>query len=692
MALRVTTFEGLAPKIAPRNLGNNQAQIANNCKLWSGEIEPMKDSLLLYISSKEGPFQSAIRLTADNGSDVYFAWDVDVNAVRGPIAGDTSQRIYYTGDGEPRVTNLTLGTIGGGDNYPSTFFVLGIPQPATPPTVTPTGGVGADTSRVYAWTYLSRTTLPNGNSLDEEGAPSPVTLATGKVDDVWGLTNIEGAPPNSGSVVGVELDSPIAGQVRVELDTVRYLRVGETIRFQTVGGITDLNATFTIVGVNTETDKIWVTLDTNQVYTSGGSWARIAPHKVDGMKKRIYRTDAVGVFRFVAEIPAGQVSYDDTLTDALLALRPQLETTDFYMPPANMHSLIELPNGVLVGISDNQIVFSEPYQPHAYPTRYRKTANYPGVSLGNVGTMVVMTTTARHYVCNGVDPSVVTLDESRGRAYPCISKRGTVSTDQGVVWPTHDGLAIQTTSGSLLFTEGIFEFEEWQALNPSGLFAAFHSGRYMACFKRVGSEVQEMLILDPSEKAFVTTAGVQASGLYGDLQTGQLYILLGSRVRQWDSDTVARLTADWQSKDYVLPFPMNLGAAKLDADFRLTPEEQAALAAARQAVIDANQAIIDDATDWIGGAVNDAEFNRFELNGGPLNIVPAANFDQLWFYEYAINEFGTMELIFAKQLTTPRAFTLPAGFKSDVYSFRIRTNLRVRAMVVGKTMTDLRTA
>ncbi|MGH8908860.1 MAG: hypothetical protein ACRD0K_20795 [Egibacteraceae bacterium] len=613
--------------------------------------------------------------------------------MRGPIAGDTSQRIYYTGDGEPRVTNLTLGTLGGADNYPAFFYVLGIPQPATEPTVTPDdSGVGATTSRVYAYTFLSRSTLPNGNSLDEEGAPGPVTLVSGKVDDVWAVSDLELAPPNTGSVVNAQADTPAAGTVRVTLNTVRYLRVDEEITFQTIGGMTDLNGTHVITAVDYELDFIEVALATVQTYTSGGSWARVAPHNVDFMKKRIYRTDAAGVFKFVAEVPIGTAVYNDTVSDVTLALRAALETTDFFQPPANMHSLIELPNGCLVGISTNQICFSEPYQPHAWPTRYRKTANYQGVSLGNVGTMVVMTTTGRHYVCNGVDPSVVTLDESRGRAYPCNAKRSTVSTDSGVVWSTHDGLAIQTTSGSQLFTEGIFEYEEWQEIQPSGIFAAFHSGRYMACFKRAGSDVQEMLILDPSERAFVTTAGVQASGLYGDLQTGQLYILLGSRIRQWDADVVARLTSDWKSKDFVLPMPMNLGAAKVDADFRLTPEEQAALADARQAVIDANQAIIDSDFDWIGGAVNDAEFNRFEINGSPLNLVPRATFDQLWFYEYAQDEFGVMQLIFAKQLFTPAAFKLPAGFKSDVYAFRVRSNLRVRAIIAGKTMTDLKTA
>jgi len=687
-AIRITAFSGLAPKIAPRLLDNAMGVIASNCKLWSGEIEPMKDSLLLYVSSKAGPLLSAIRLNGDNGADVWFVWDRDVNAVRGPIAGDTSQRIYFTGDGEPRVTNLALGIAGGGDQYPAQYYVLGIPQPDTAPTVVPTGGSGpGQESRVYAYTFCSKTTLPNGVELAEEGPPSVVTLATGNDDATsWEISDIETAPPNDGTVAAAVADSPITGQVTVTLDTVRYLRAGEEIVFDSVGGMTDLDGRFTLISVDTATNKVVVELATAQTYTTGGTWDRQAPHNLSGMQIRLYRTDTLGTYRLVVEFAVGTTTYSDTVDNLTLALRTALETQDFYQPPANLHSLIDLPNGCFAGISDNQLCFSEPYQPHAWPTRYRRTANYDGVSLGSLGNMVVMTTIGRHYVANGTDPSVVTLDESRGRAYPCINKRATVSMDQGVVWATHDGLAIQTPGGSQLFTEGILEYEEWQELNPTSMFAAVYSGRYVAGFQRENSTVQQLLILDPSEpRAFMTFGSIRADGLYGDIQTGQLYILLGGTVRVWDRNDAGKLSSDWQSKEFLLPTPVNLGAAKVDVDFTLTEAEQDALAAARAAVIGANEALIATAYGWISGDINGEACNEVEINGSLLADVPPLTYDQLYFYLY-IN--GALK--FARQVKNRRAFRLPSGYKEDTYSVRVIGNVHVKAILAATSMDALK--
>lgn len=683
-ARRVTGFSGVVPKIAKRLLANDQAQISANCKLWSGEIEPVKESLLAYTSTKENELLSAIRLTGEDGGDVWFGWSEDVNAVRGPIAGDTSQRIYFTGEGEPRVTNLSLGISGGADNYPASAYVLGIPQPTAAPSVAPQGGSGTAETRSYVYTFVSKTTLPNGAELDEEGPPSPVVTVNGFQNSTsWDVSAMEVAPPNTGTVSAVENSSPAVGFVRLTLNTVRALRAGERIRLASIGGMTDLNGTHLIVGVDTVTSKVWVALTTAQTYTSGGSWTRDAPHNVSGMQKRLYRTDAAGTYRQVAEFAASSATFSDTIANTVLATRSALVSTSYHQPPANMHSLIDLPNGVLAGISGNQLCMSEPYQPHAWPPEYRKTANYDGVSLGNIGRMIVMTTKGRHYIAQGVDPSAVTMDESNGRPFPCVSKRGTVSMEQGVVWPTHDGLAIQTPGGSALFTEGMFEYEEWKALGPSTMFAALYSGRYVAGFQRPGSDVQELLILDPGERAFLVFASIRANGLYSDFKNGQLYVMLGTNIRVWDADDAEKLSADWMSKEFVFPQPLNMGAAKVDADFRMTKAEQDALEASLAEVVAANTATLAG-LGWIGGEVGDSELGGMEVGDSPLLSVPADLYDQLWFYLYAGGE-----LKHARRVQTQKAFTLPSGYKSDAYAVRVIGNVRVRAILFGTSMQAL---
>ncbi len=66
----------------------------------------------------------------------WFHWTTDVDVVRSPIAADTNERTIYTGDSEPKVTNSDIATAGGGTDYPTNSYTLGIPQPTAIPRVT----------------------------------------------------------------------------------------------------------------------------------------------------------------------------------------------------------------------------------------------------------------------------------------------------------------------------------------------------------------------------------------------------------------------------------------------------------------------------------------------------------------------------------------------------------------------------
>ena len=53
--------------------------------------------------------------------------------VSSPIIGDTTERTYFTGDGLPKMTFSPDATSGGGTDYPTVSFTLGIPVPAAAP-------------------------------------------------------------------------------------------------------------------------------------------------------------------------------------------------------------------------------------------------------------------------------------------------------------------------------------------------------------------------------------------------------------------------------------------------------------------------------------------------------------------------------------------------------------------------------
>ena len=180
---KVDSFGGVIPRLGPRLLPNNGAQVAENVKLFSGELRSWKKTTLINTPTKGGDLQSMFRMYSTS-SDYWLAWADDVDAVRGPIAGDTAFKLYYTGDstgtGGPKKTNLALATTGGTD-YPHDYLEMGVPAPGSTPTVIGTGGTSTvSVTRVYAYTYVTDT-----SSWAEEGPPSPTGTGTGKFDATW---------------------------------------------------------------------------------------------------------------------------------------------------------------------------------------------------------------------------------------------------------------------------------------------------------------------------------------------------------------------------------------------------------------------------------------------------------------------------------------------------------------------------
>jgi hypothetical protein len=110
---------------------------------------------------------------------MYFQ-NPDTTVVRGSVFGDTFDRYYWASTSTvPKYSTkeriFDLGPT-------STPFILGIPTPPTPPTLTVTGGTSITISRAYIVTFLS--------AYDEEGPPSPAALGTGFIDATWALTAI----------------------------------------------------------------------------------------------------------------------------------------------------------------------------------------------------------------------------------------------------------------------------------------------------------------------------------------------------------------------------------------------------------------------------------------------------------------------------------------------------------------------
>lgn len=96
-------------------------------------------------------------------------------------------------------------------------------------------------------------------------------------------------------------------------------------------------------------------------------------------------------------------------------------------------------NGVMVGFRDNEVYFSEPYLPHAWPARYRLTVDYPIVALGSFGTTIVVATEGRPFLITGSHPESMSQLEL-DLIEPCVSARSMASMGHGVVYASRNGL------------------------------------------------------------------------------------------------------------------------------------------------------------------------------------------------------------------------------------------------------------
>lgn len=174
--LAIKSFGGIAPKVPPRYLQENQAQVAVNCPMFRGSLQPLKGlGPSLLTLPKQGPIKTIYRFGQDIISDTqfWFHWDFDVDVIRGQIPTDTSEWTFYTGDGFPKATYSTL-ALTGGTAYPMAARPLGILPPPSP-VIAIAGAIPPDPSiletRVYTYTNVSKEA-----GFEKESAPAPASL------------------------------------------------------------------------------------------------------------------------------------------------------------------------------------------------------------------------------------------------------------------------------------------------------------------------------------------------------------------------------------------------------------------------------------------------------------------------------------------------------------------------------------
>lgn len=137
VAMRFAKFLGYAPKSAPELLADMAAQVAVNVKFYSGDLLPHRTPVVIGTVGRNGTIQAIYPMrNPANATDLkWLSWLGDVDVATTTVLTDEEQRIYFTGDGVPKVTNYELAVVGSLP-YPVAAYDLGVPLPATAPVAT----------------------------------------------------------------------------------------------------------------------------------------------------------------------------------------------------------------------------------------------------------------------------------------------------------------------------------------------------------------------------------------------------------------------------------------------------------------------------------------------------------------------------------------------------------------------------
>lgn len=204
MKIQHSAFRGELPILNARLLPENNAQRARNVYLKRGTLKPERAPLAVESLSTVANPSTLYRYPAGNeGQGYWLTWGLgkNVDVVKSPLANDDFSRVYWTGDGPPKmggISDITSGT----PPYPGNSYRLGIPAPTSAPSATAPSGRTPISERPpttletsYVVTLISR--------FGEEGPPS----APSNIIERWDM--VSGAP--AGGEVQLALPSVPGG-------------------------------------------------------------------------------------------------------------------------------------------------------------------------------------------------------------------------------------------------------------------------------------------------------------------------------------------------------------------------------------------------------------------------------------------------------------------------------------------------
>jgi hypothetical protein len=499
----------MIPKIEDHALPDEHSVLCKNASLERGSIGPIK-GVTLVTDFGEGV--GPYRTLYKMGP-LYLCWDGTRDVVKAEIA-ESDHRIYWTSGSldHPKQTNSTKATIGVEARF-------GVRSPVTeyPTTsalvVAPQGtGDGEVVQSVsYIYTYV--------DEFGSESAPSAPTAV-------------------------------------YDIQTGQYVKLSN---FKV--------PTYAVCGSNISYIRVYRLEDDG---TGTAEYMLVSVHPVNLSAAEVSDVSAALITSTDIAVYDANATVDPTGLTTNVAESLPSETWEFL--PATATNLVQWQNGILAATVDNEIYISEPAIHYAWPLGYRMMTQHDVVGLGVYRETLIALTKGYPYMLLGSDPENTVLERLPFQQ-ACLSKRGILNTDFGVLYPSPDGIYLVDASSGRIATEHLITKEQWNtSYTPSELLAFAYDDE--AYFWRSGYSTGFILDLVNRDSLRQIDLGTNY-GLWHafyDAENDILYMLvLNSNTETYQ--VISAFTNStlmpflWTSKLYRYPSPVSMSTARVWAEF-----------------------------------------------------------------------------------------------------------------------------
>ena len=328
-----------------------------------------------------------------------------------------------------------------------------------------------------------------------------------------------------------------------------------------------------------------------------------------------------------------------------------LASDNYDAPPEDLQGLTAIQNNILCGFVGNTLYFSEPGQPHAWPAEYTVNIDHNIVGIATISGSALVVTESYPYIVSGSDPANGMSRSRIDAHFPCLNKNSIVAMGYGITYATHDGLAVYSpASGPGIITKALFNNDTWQTeIDPNTIVAVYYGDSYFASHS-TGAFVFEQ---DAKVGGYFVNLDYSFSAAHYDSIDGVVYYVSGVNgdIYEWDNLAQPSTTLEWKSKVLITKDMINLGAARVVADYASVSP-----------------------TIW------DEDLNTWGTEYDTWAIPDAITF-RLWVDK---------ELEYETIVYDSDPIRLPTGYRSDTYEVAVESSVRVRSIYLAETPLGLR--